>query len=70
MSPTTEEQAMDYIKAPRTGTDDVIALRDYFAAAALQGMLANYAAKSKSPVDKFAAAAYTIADAMLTVRAK
>ena len=43
-------------------------LRDYFAAAALQGMLAD---KSRSyPHHEYASDAYSIADAMITERTK
>lgn len=51
-----------------------MSLRDYFAAAALQGWLASYSRKSAHPVEDatqetVAADAYAMADAMLAARA-
>ena len=50
-----------------------LSLRDYFAAAAMQGMLANrtyFDAERRLHHDSAAMTAYGIADAMLTERAK
>ena len=44
-------------------------LRDYFAAKAMQGMIASYGC-SRSEVDVIAESAYDCADAMLKERAK
>lgn len=47
-----------------------ITVRDYFAAAAMQGLLAQTPAGSQPRVADFASAAYTLADAMLAERAQ
>lgn len=47
--------------------DDGMSLRDYFAAAALQGMLAENGGGTKNNTE-LAAVAYSVADAMLAVR--
>ena len=58
---------------PRTGADGHtspqtgMTLRDYFAAAALQGLLAS-PAEAEFGVSHFATAAYEAADAMLKAR--
>lgn len=56
------EADMDTVKLGMT-------LRDYFAAAALQGMLANAQPGDGTP-EEFAADAYAFADAMLAARAR
>jgi hypothetical protein len=43
-------------------------LRDYFAAKAMQGMCANPNCKAEVGEDKFAEAAYEVADAMMKAR--
>jgi len=53
------------------GGEDGMTLRDYFAAKAMQGMLAQEWAPSEfTGVNKAAEDAYDIADAMLTAREK
>ena len=47
--------------------NDGMTLRDYFAAKAIQGLLAGYT-KGVPPADITAAAAYSYADAMLKAR--
>jgi hypothetical protein len=47
----------------QTGMD----LRDYFAAAALQGLLAS---DIRAPLDEFVKRAYEVADAMMEARTK
>ncbi len=57
-------------------TDDDLTIRDYFAAKALQGMIANEGWFSRKPgwkstiemTDQFAEEAYAFADAMLLER--
>jgi len=52
---------------PKTGSDDKgMSLRDYFAAHAMQGMIAEPSLKATP--DEFAQKAYQIADAMLKAR--
>jgi hypothetical protein len=52
---------------PKTGSDDKgMSLRDYFAAKALQGMLAEPSLKATP--QEFAQRAYMVADAMLKAR--
>ena len=52
---------------PKTGSDDKgMSLRDYFAAKALQGMLAEPSLKATP--QEFAERAYMVADAMLKAR--
>jgi len=52
---------------PKTGTADKgMKMRDYFAAKALQGMIAEPSLKATP--DEFAQKAYQIADAMLKAR--
>ena len=52
---------------PKTGSDDKgMSLKDYFAAHALQGMIAEPSLKATP--DEFAQKAYQIADAMLKAR--
>jgi len=56
---------------PTTETTPPITLRDFFAAAALQGMLAHdESATSDYTVEGFVESAYKIADAMLKAREK
>ena len=43
-------------------------LRDYFAAKAIQGMCANPNCRAEVGEDKFAEAAYEVADAMMKAR--
>lgn len=45
-----------------------MSLRDYFAATALQGMLAGWPVDAKAPEEKIAARCYSFADAMLAAR--
>lgn len=54
---------------PDRGVTRGMTLRDYFAAAALQGMLANAKPGDGTP-EEFAADAYSFADAMLAARRK
>jgi hypothetical protein len=49
---------------------EVPSLRDYFAAAALQGVLAQYSSTRPPDVQAIALEAYRYADAMLEVRSK
>ena len=52
---------------PKTGSDDKgMSLRDYFAAKALQGMLAEPSLKATP--EEFAQRAYMVADAMMKAR--
>jgi len=52
---------------PKTGSDDKgMSLRDYFAAHAMQGMIAEPSLKATP--EEFAQKAYMIADAMLKAR--
>ena len=52
-----------------SGLYDGMTLRDYFAAKAMQGMIASYG-YLRSEVDVIAESAYDCADAMLKERAK
>ncbi len=54
---------------PHTGWHEGISARDYFAAAALQGMMA-YGMTEKLDPDELAHDAYCTADAMLSARKK
>ena len=47
---------------------DGMTLRDYFAAKAIQGMCANPNCRAEVGEDKFAEAAYEVADAMMKAR--
>lgn len=47
---------------------DGMTLRDYFAAKAIQGMCANPNCRAEVGEDKFAEAAYEVADAMMEAR--
>lgn len=53
------------VSRPNGATHPGMTLRDYFAAAALTGILAH---SDGCPYDEFAAAAYEAADAMLAAR--
>ena len=48
--------------------DGGMTLRDYFAAKAMQAILAHPECDAERPASVFAIAAYTMADAMLTAR--
>lgn len=58
-----------FTQHPDRLVDTGMKLRDYFAAAALQGMLANPECQAKTYVD-FAEVSYRQADAMLEARSK
>lgn len=49
---------------------DGMTLRDYFAAAAMQGAIASTHGQGRHMADEYAESAYAIADAMLAERAK
>lgn len=66
MSKTTGGPAFPVNHDPRNGWPIGMTIRDYFAAAALQG----YSHSMYLPVEAVAAAAYEMADAMLAQRTK
>lgn len=51
-----------------TVTQPVVTLRDYLAAAALQGMMAHGAYRDDTPIDAVAEDCYRYADALLEAR--
>jgi hypothetical protein len=63
--------AFPYVIPPQDGNGCVVAfgmdLRDYFAAAAMQGLLAS---SVHAPLDEFVKRAYEVADAMMEARTK
>lgn len=54
----------------RVYSDGGMTLRDYFAAKAMQGLIASPKAHFKKPPEDFARDAFMVADAMLTEREK
>jgi len=63
----TEQAATDTAFFPRS---QGMSLRDYFAAAALQGYLASMDYEDSTTFAEYAQSAYDQADAMITERAK
>jgi len=55
-------------KAPDTIVNEGMTLRDYFAAKAMQGMLAACTGWSEAGIERLAKCSYSTADAMLKAR--
>ena len=56
---------LHWISGESTGAEEGMTLRDYFAAKAMQGLLAS---DTHAPVEEFVRRAYEVADAMMEER--